>query len=185
MAGIVWLLQFARNALPPFADLTLSFDGDVALHLLLGDLMIAQGGWLPTEPTNAVMEGQPFIAHEWLAEVILALSHRLFGLAGPTLLAALIVATLGVQMLRKAQRDGAGTWPAVITLVAALMVQNSHLHPRPHLVTWWFGFLFVAWCDDLRTERLTPRAWFLRSAALVVLWAQLHAGFLVIAPVLL
>ncbi|MCB9683071.1 MAG: hypothetical protein H6733_16525 [Alphaproteobacteria bacterium] len=185
VAAIVWLLQWVRNILPPFADVMLSFDGDVALHITLGNLMIAQGGLLPTEPTNYLMHGAPFIAHEWLSELVLALSDRAFGLAGPIFLLAGLVATLTVAMLRRMLAIGAGMWPAVLTLVVALMVQNTHLHPRPHLVTWALAFVFASWCDRVVRGDLSLRAWLLRSAALVVLWAQLHAGFLVVFPILL
>lgn len=184
VAGIVCLLQLVRNSLPPFANLTLSFDGDVALHLVLGDLMLQQGGWLATEPTNVLLDDAPFIAHEWLAEVVMALAYRGVGLAGPVLLAALVVALLAAAMHRRALAQGASTWPAVGVLVAALMVQNTHLHPRPHLVTWALGFAFVTGCERLRRGEWSAQGWLGRSLLLVVLWAQLHAGFLVIAPVL-
>ncbi|MCB9663963.1 MAG: hypothetical protein H6732_07605 [Alphaproteobacteria bacterium] len=185
VAGIVCLLQLVRNSVPPFANLTLSFDGDAALHLVLGDLMLQQGGWLDTEPTSVLAGDTPFIAHEWLAEVAMALAARPFGLAGPVILAALVVALLAAGMHRRALAMGATTWPAVVVLVAALMVQNTHLHPRPHVLTWALGFAFVTGCEQLRTGALAPRAWLGRSLLIVLLWAQVHAGFLVIAPVLL
>lgn len=184
VACMIWLLQFLRNTVTPAAPAILSFDGDVGLHILLGDLMRERGWWLETEPTNYLMTDLPFIAHEWLPEVVLSFSHSAFGPAGPVLLTGLILATLSVQMFQRMLRDGTGAWPAVITLVAAFTVMNGHLHPRPHILTWWFAFLLLGWLEDHRRGDLPTNAWLGRSAALMLLWAQCHGGFLATLPIL-
>ena len=52
VACIMAMLQLLRNTITPAASQTLSFDGDVALHVLLGRLMWENGGWLHQEPTS-------------------------------------------------------------------------------------------------------------------------------------
>jgi len=185
IACLIWLLQFLRNTVTPMASGILSFDGDIALHVKLGDLMRAYGGWLPTEPTNTLSGDTPFIAHEWLPEVVLSFAYDALGWAGPVWLTALLLATLSAGMYRRMLADGTGPWPALITLISAITVMNGHLHPRPHVLTWCFGFLMVVWLEAFRTGRLSFRPWLARSAALVLLWAQCHGGFLVIFPMLL
>ncbi len=182
VACLIWLLQLIRNTLTPAAISILSFDGDVALHLKLGELMREQGWLLDSEPTNYLMEGLPFIAHEWLAELVLSYSYDLVGLAGPVLLASVVLATLSAQIFQRMVAEGTGPWPAVVTLVSAFTVMNGHLHARPHLLTWWFAFLTLCWLEDHRIGRLTDGEWFGRSALLMLLWAQLHAGFLIVFP---
>lgn len=184
VACLIWLLQFLRNTMTPAGSAILSFDGDVALHILLGDLMRERGWFLETEPTNYLMEGLEFIAHEWLPEVVMSFSHSLFGPAGPVLLASIVLATLSAQMFRRMVAEGTGAWPAVITLIGAFMVMNGHLHPRPHVLTWWFTFLLLGWLEDHRRGDLDTQGWLLRSGALMLLWAQCHGGFLATAPIL-
>jgi hypothetical protein len=195
VACIMALLQLLRNTVTPAASQTLSFDGDVALHVLLGRLMWAHGGWLPREPTSIFGVQAPidpdawtpwsgFIAHEWLSELFLAGTWAWWGPAGPMLWTAVWIAGLSVVMFRRMVARGAGVWAAVITMTAAMTVLNGHLHPRPHIVSWAFAFVAHGWLVDHREGRLSDRAWWGRTAALVVLWAQAHAGFLVVAPML-
>jgi hypothetical protein len=183
IAALVWLLQFLRNTVTPVASQILSFDGDVALHVVLGDLMWASGALLPTEPTQTLLDGAPFIAHEWLVELVMSALHGAFGMAGPVLLAAAIVATLAARMVQESVRRGAGPWPAVIACVAAYTVMNGHLHPRPHVITWWLAFEWTVWLERHRTGELDDRAWALRAVLLMLLWPQMHAGFLVAFPI--
>jgi hypothetical protein len=195
VACIMALLQLLRNTVTPAASQTLSFDGDVALHVLLGQLMWAHGGWLPQEPTSvfgasAVVDPgawtpwSGFIAHEWLSEVGLALLWSWWGPAGPMLWTGVWIAGLSAVMFRRMLDRGAGVWSAVIAMTAAMTVLNGHLHPRPHILSWALAFVVHGWLVDHREGRLSDRAWWGRSAGVVLLWAQLHAGFLVLAPML-
>lgn len=185
VTGIVFLLQWARNLTPFFATITLSFDGDVAMHVLLGDLMLEQGGWLATEPTSIHVPDKTFIAHEWLAEVLFALASGAFGLGGPLLLVTTLLAVLSSMLVRRMLAAGAGVWPAVFTLIAALMVQNTHLLARPHVASWLFSFLFATWAARARAGELTLGGWVARVVPLMLVWVQFHAGFLIVLPILL
>jgi hypothetical protein len=60
--------------------------GDLVMHLTVGQ-WIWQHGWVPiTDPFSYITEGQPFIAHSWLAEVAFYLIERSAGTVGFMLL---------------------------------------------------------------------------------------------------
>jgi hypothetical protein len=176
-------LSFLRNTWTPAASDALSFDGDAALHVVLGQRMIERGGWLDTEPTTRWVVDGPFIAHEWLTELMFAGAWWAWGPAGPVLWMALVIAVL-LAVLWRHVREAATPWPATLAVLGALVVLQGHLHARPHVVTW-LGVallgLWSAWAK--RTQAGLGR----RVAPLIVLmvvWAQLHAGFLVAFPLL-
>src|SRR6478736_9220933 len=72
-------------------------DGDTYWHIAAGRLMIDTLGVPSSDPFSFTFRGQPWTAHEWLAEVLTAGAHRL------------------------------GSWPAVATLHAAAVGATLYL----------------------------------------------------------
>lgn len=175
---VVWLVMFLRLTVTPAASDLVSFDGDAVLHVLLGRLMIARGGLLPTEPTNFLAPDRPFIAHEWLCEVVMAASWELLGWAGPVLLTAAVVATVHALLLGTVRAGGVGLWPSLATCLLAMPVVNSHAHARPHVLTWLFVLVWIELIRRYESGRLTFAGWMVRGVPLMVVWANVHAGFL-------
>ena len=95
---------FATCCLTPLREALVSADGDLALHTLLGRLMIARRGLLATDPTCFLAPGRPFVAHEWLSQVLLGASESAWGLNGPVVLAGALVALIGGALLAHARR---------------------------------------------------------------------------------
>src|SRR5277367_6891903 len=84
-------------------------DGDTWSHVATGEWIIAHGGAPRADPFSHSMPGAPWIAHEWLSEVLLALAFRLGGWGGVVLMtgaaaasAALIVGLSAARELRGA-----------------------------------------------------------------------------------
>jgi hypothetical protein len=61
-------------------------DGDTWSHVATGEWIIAHGAVPRADPFSHSMPGAPWIAHEWLSEVILAFAFRLGGWSGVALL---------------------------------------------------------------------------------------------------
>jgi hypothetical protein len=156
---------------------TLSMDGDVALHVLLGQQMWARRGWLPTEPTSWAVPDRPFIAHEWLAELGMAGLYAALGFAGVLLAAMCVVAGLEVALYRRC-REVAGTWATLIAVLLAIPVVNSHLLARPHLLTWVFAFAYHGVAERVVAGKLDGKRFVAIVAAGMVVWANVHGGFL-------
>src|ERR1700744_1900605 len=64
-------------------------DGDTWWHVAAGRLMIARHAVIATDPFSFWMQGKPWFAHEWLAEVLLGGAFDLAGWAGVALVVAL------------------------------------------------------------------------------------------------
>jgi hypothetical protein len=177
LAGWIWLGVFLAGTLGPQAASFVSGDGDLALHLLLGDL-IRESGWvLATEPTTFTASDRPFVAHEWLSEVMFSGLHELFGLHGPLMAVAALLATTLVVILRRCLQDGASAWPAVFAVLGATLVAHNHLIARPHAFSWLLATLWWLQLEDLHSGRLTLRRFAGAALPMLVLWTNLHGGF--------
>src|SRR5215472_5524421 len=63
-------------------------DGDTGWHVITGQNILKTFAVPRADPYSHTMNGAPWFAHEWLADVIFALIHGVMGLNGPVLLSA-------------------------------------------------------------------------------------------------
>lgn len=153
-----------------FGGRLLNGDGDLARHLVLGRHILEHGVVFP-DVFSHTLPGQPFIAYEWLSEVILALTERMGGLAAVAALSGLLIAVsiaLVVYYLRT-QLEPALTVPLG---VLAAVFTGPHWIARPHL----FSFVCLAALLVIVTH---PAGWkrHLGLGLLFVFWSNLHPGF--------
>jgi hypothetical protein len=158
-----------------------ALDPDLGWHLRTGEL-IAQMHAVPHQDSfSSTKMGAPWIAHEWLSEIIMYSLMRLGGTAALILFFALVVtAAFAIVYARCESRPyGAGLlvlWAAVVTIPA--------WGARPQMFTMLLasGFLWIL--DHFRSTENPRQLWLL--PVLMVLWVNLHAGFAVgIALILL
>src|SRR5262249_52114282 len=117
--------------------------------------------------------GRPWVAHEWLSEVLMALAYRVGGWSGLMLLFALaiakLVAILGTELRR---------WLGPASQLAALGLAFALLEPlllrRPHMLAL---PLLAVWIVGLLRAREAGRAPSLWLAPLMTLWANMHGSF--------
>ena len=79
------LLGLAVFALAAFSPAALN-DGDTWSHLATGEWILAHGAIPRVDPFSFSFAGQPWTAHEWLAELVMALAFRAAGWSGVALL---------------------------------------------------------------------------------------------------
>lgn len=177
----------AARAVPSVADLLFLFwafaialafnhrllnsDGDLARHLRLGTWMLEHGRLVTVDRFSHTAYGRPFIAYEWLSEVVLAAVHRVAGLSGVVALSAILLGLTGFVLMRFLQRRGVDAALAYVAGSAALLLTSPHWVARPHL----FTFLGIACLLPLLEPRGRVRPW--AYAPLFLVWANLHPGF--------
>ncbi|HZY86613.1 MAG TPA: hypothetical protein VFE78_17395, partial [Gemmataceae bacterium] len=159
------------------AKQTMLDDPGVGWHLRNIDAMLAQGGWLHTDPFSGPRGGQPWLCNQWLGELPLWLGWRWAGLEGIAAVATIVIALTLRCLYRMLLRDGL-PWPlaAFWTCLAALGTSCSW-SARPNLFTMFFVLLTARACGSLHEGRLSRRAslWLL---PLFAVWANTHGGFL-------
>jgi len=150
-------------------------DPDTFFHIAAGRWIWAHGVVPTTDPFSLTMQGAPWIAHEWLAELAFAGMYGALGWAGVVVLTAASVTLTYVMLTRFLER----LLPPSVTLlfiIASFLLVFPHVLARPHVLDM---PILVAWAIGLersRTAEQRPSYFFL---PLMTLWANLHGGFVI------
>ncbi|MEJ0027981.1 MAG: hypothetical protein WDN01_18295 [Rhizomicrobium sp.] len=164
------LLAFAVTA---FAPQVLN-DGDTFLHIAAGRRMLDDHAILFRDPFSYTFAGAPWEAHEWLAEIAMALAYAAGGWSGLLVLfAAAAAATVFVLA------DALGRWleprAQAAATVLAMSCMTASLLARPHLLAL---PLLAIWTAELVTARSRRRAPSLALLPVMAIWVNVHASFL-------
>jgi hypothetical protein len=147
-------------------------DPDSYSHIAVGRWVMAHRAVPASDPFSFSMHGAPWIAFEWLSEVIYAAVYALSGWAGVVAAAAAAVALAVGLLTRFLLRELAPT-PALLMVIAAVILLAPHILARPHALTL---PIMVAWAAALvrcMDRRAPPPYW---ALPLLVLWANLHGS---------
>jgi len=149
-------------------------DGDTWSHVATGEWILAHGAVPRADPFSYSMQGAPWTAHEWLAEVLLALAFRFAGWSGVTLLTGAAAATAALVVGLTVARHLRGALLIAVVAIGLSLV-TANLLARPHILALPIA---AAWTAGLIAARENGRAPPLALAALMTLWANLHGGFI-------
>jgi hypothetical protein len=171
LAALVALGFFAL-LLPTAPSLLL--DPDMLWHLRTGQEILGSGHFPQSDSYSWTMNGQNWIAKEWLSQVFFALCYKLAGWTGVALL-ALVAACAAYGLVFAALEPRAGPLFALAAIALVALAGNYHLLARPHVLAWPVAAAFAIALLDAAEAGRAPR-WSL--ALLLVLWANLHGSFL-------
>jgi hypothetical protein len=148
-------------------------DQDPFWHIAAGNWIIEHRAVPHRDPFSYSLAGAPWIAHEWLAEVAIALIYDGLGWAGLVVMTALAFAAALALLTRYLLRQLAPIY-ALALVLGAWGLCLAHVHARPHvfslpLLVFWFAAL-----DRARARDQAPSVFL---APLMTLWANLHGGY--------
>jgi hypothetical protein len=186
-APAVWLCW----ALPSFADLfflvlfgILAFtpmsagllgDADTGLHIRTGEQIMATHAIPRTDPYSYTSHGKPWYAWEWMYDLVIAAIHHVSGLNGVVVFTAAVISVTFALLFRFIlRRSGNLAVAAFLTLLAAAAAQ-VHMLARPHVLSWLFTLL---WVENLCRFEEGERSALLWLPLLMLLWVNLHGGFI-------
>ncbi|MCL5256432.1 MAG: hypothetical protein M1319_01370 [Chloroflexi bacterium] len=175
LAGIIFILLILL--IPSLrADSLLNSDGDLARHITVGDYILDSGSIPQVDLFSHTRSGDAFVPYEWLSEVGYAVAYRSLGLSGVGLLASAVIALTFYLLMRFQVTRGVHPLLALILTLLAALASSIHWLARPHLFTTLLALVFF-WI----LERYWERGGRLVFAVpvLMVVWANLHGGFLV------
>lgn len=160
--------------------LTLAFgsgalgDPDIFWHIVTGRWIVAHGAVPHHNLFSYTMPDAAWVAHEWLAEPLMAWLYDHFGWHGLVMMAgagnAATMALFCRFLLRYLEPPH-----ALFLLALAWLVLLQHTLARPHIVAL---PLMVAWCGALVAARAAGRAPPPVLALLMIPWVNLHGSFL-------
>ena len=151
-------------------------DADTALHIHIGQQILATGHIPTVDAFSFSKPGEPWYAFEWLSEVVFAAAYNLASFKGVVLLAGMMIALYLTLLLKYAIWRGANGMISLVAVLLAAAASTIHFHARPHLFT--LLFLTVAvWIIEHNRQNGGRLIWAL--VPLTALWANLHAGFMI------
>ena len=150
--------------------LLLLSDAGIGWHIRTGE-WILQHLRVPHTDLFSNVPTRVWVAWEWLFDVVIACIHGWSGLNGVLAFSAFLMALCFALLLRWTMERGASIVTALIFVALAVISSTVHALARPHLVTW----LFTVVCWYLLEEK--RRLWLI--PALVLVWVNVHGGFLV------
>ncbi len=168
---MVGLLVFI--ALNRAEGLPLLADPDTQWHVTVGQWILAHATVPTTDSYSFTATGQPWIAKEWLAQVMFGMAYNLGGWGGVTALGAVGLAGTAALMLRLLLRD-LRPLPALLFVTMALVMTGPHFLARPFVLAFPFLLLWTVGLVRAVEERRAPSPWLLLC---MLLWANLHGGF--------
>jgi hypothetical protein len=151
-------------------------DSDVGWHVRNGEHILVVRSVPQVDYFSYTMMGRPWYAWEWLYDATIAGIHSVAGLNGVVLVSAFIFALTFALLFRLTLKLSGNLPVAVCLTLLSVAAASIHLLARPHLVTWLFTLLWFAHLDSFQ------RGWRRHLFALpllMLLWVNLHGGFLV------
>ncbi len=150
-------------------------DADLGWHLRTGQLIWETGAIPHSDAYSFTVNGQPWITHEWLSEVIMWPVYAKWGHAGLMVLSSSTI-LLGLWFVyRQMRTEGSGPLTAALLMVLCAFTAMSVWGTRPSV-----GTLCLASFYGLQLRRWwrgEMRAlWFLPPV--MVLWVNLHGGYM-------
>jgi hypothetical protein len=153
-----------------------SVDPDVWWHIRTGDLILRAHHWPTVDSYSYTVAGQPWMAVEWVGDVLIAAVFRVGGLQGLDLLlfglgGAVMLALYGYATVRSGNSK-AGLATAAILFVLA----NASFSLRPQMLGYLFLVLTLVALEKFRQGK--QRALYFLPLLFLV-WVNTHGSFVI------
>lgn len=148
-------------------------DPDTWWHIVVGSDIWSNREFPIRDTYSHTFYGHPWIAKEWLSQIILFFSYSLAGLNGVALVSATSVCLACFISYRYLSRHVRPILAAVVSM-AVMFLSSPTFLARPHIFTL---PLILMWTYELfqsARDGRSPNYW---SLAILVIWANLHASF--------
>jgi hypothetical protein len=158
-------------------------DAGIGWHIRTGQLIVATHHLPQTDPYSSIMAGKPWIAWEWLYDVIVGALDSSLALNGAVWFTAVVIATVFAWTFRCMVARGTGLFTAVVLTLLATGASMIHILARPHVLTWlfvvlWFSILDSSERNCFAAAIRSKKRWLWFLPLSMILWVNVHGGFL-------
>jgi len=167
-----------------FTPLSVKLLGDAGIgwHIRTGQQILHTHSIPRVDSFSSVMQGKPWLAWEWLYDVLIGFLDSIWGLNGPVWFTAILIAAVFAWMFRLVVRRGADLFAALVFFLLAISASTIHFLVRPHVLSWLFTLIWFWILDSTEQDSFGGRdlhrrkLWFL--PVLMLLWVNVHGSFL-------
>jgi hypothetical protein len=177
VADLIFVVLLASLLFTPLSVKLLG-DAGTGWHIRTGQLILARHAIPYVDPFSSQVN-KPWIAWEWLYDVIVGWLDQWAGLNGVVWFTAVVIATTFAALFRILVRPGANFLMSLLLSLLATAASMIHFLARPHVLSWLFtlAWFWILRCYEVRSDkRSNQRVWLLPVTMLV--WVNLHGGFL-------
>ena len=143
-------------------------DPDIWWHLKTGQIIAFTHSVPHTDPFSWSMGGSPWVAHEWLSELVM---YGLFAAGGFPLLVLFFGCLSALAFLLASLTSDAPIFPAGLAAFIGAVGAATVFGPRPQIFSILLASVFF--------YVLEKRRWLWALVPLTVIWVNLHGGFAV------
>jgi hypothetical protein len=149
-------------------------DPDFWWHLKIGEGILATHRWPTVDPYSFTAAGQPWMACEWLGDVLFATVERAWGLRGLDALLVVMSAAIIVALYALCAIRSGNSKASFVATIALLVMALPVLTMRPQMLGYLFLILTLIALERFRKGHRTA-LWFL--PALFVVWINAHGSW--------
>jgi hypothetical protein len=150
-------------------------DGDTGYHIRAGEFIIKNWSIPERDIFSFRSPPIPWVAHEWLSEVIMALVHSASGLTGIVIFFSAIIASTQLLLFRMVRQESRDVLLAALIVCFATLSSTLHWLARPHIFSLALTVVWYRLLDEFQYRRKN-RLFLL--PLLILLWVNLHGSFI-------
>jgi hypothetical protein len=154
----------------------LTLDPDVWWHLKDGQAILATHHWPTTDPYSFTVHGLPWIAFEWLGDVLLATAMRLGGLHGLELLLSVVGSAIFLALYALGAIYSGNSKAGFAAAVLLTPLVTAQFNMRPQMLGYLFLILTMFILVRFRQGK-TRTLWLL--PLLMMVWINTHASWVI------
>lgn len=164
----IWIFILLVSWVSFFAIGIFALDPDFGWHYAMGKYILLHHAIPVTDPFSYTMPSFPFIDHEWLTNVFIAIGYDHIGIVG----LAAVFALFPILTVLLVSKRRTLPWLILPTMLALeLLLPRGGI--RPQEITWFMLALLLFLWNNKKIWNTTR----LFLPLLFVLWANLHGGF--------
>ncbi len=149
-------------------------EGDTWWHIAVGERILSSHTWPTRDGYSFTVSGSPWIAYEWLGEIVLAFVARWGGLPGITALLVLLGAAIGLLIYYLSWLRCGNCKAAAVATILVLPVAAATFTMRPQMMGY-ILLLVTLICLERYQQGQSRALWILPIVFLV--WVNTHSSF--------
>ena len=180
-ADLIFIAILAALVFTPLSVKLLN-DAGIGWHIRTGQRILSAHAVPHADPFSSSMGGKPWFAWEWLYDVVAGRLELAMGLNGVAWFTAIVIAATFAWMFRYLIARKVSLPIAIAFVLLALAASTIHFLARPHVLSWLFVLVWLWILDSTEPSYASPslldHRWLWALPVLMVVWANVHGGFL-------
>jgi hypothetical protein len=151
-------------------------DPDIWWHIKVGESILLTHRWPTTDPYSFTVSGQPWIAYEWLGDVVWGAVMRMGGIRGLEMLLILLGSAVMLALYGYATLCSKNSKAAFVACASLFVLANASFTLRPQMLGYLFLILTMI-CLEFFRQGKRVALWFL--PVVFLLWVNTHGSFVI------